>query len=180
MTLEGYSTESFSRGRPWAIEVLWHIVQAVLIRSVLPGSAHRRVLLRLFGACIGRGVVIRPGVRVKFPWRLSVGDHSWIGEDVWIDNLAPVSIGSNCCISQGAYLCTGNHDWTRGTFNLITQPIALRDGSWIAARGVVGPGVVVEEGAVLSLGSVATSRLCSWQIHAGVPALPIGPRVVET
>jgi putative colanic acid biosynthesis acetyltransferase WcaF len=115
-------------------------------------------------------VDIKPGVRIKFPWRLKIGDHSWIGEDVWIDNLAEVSIGSHCCISQGAYLCTGSHDWTKSSFDLIIRSIHLGDRSWIAARCVVGPGVRAGEGSVLALGSVATEDLAPWSIYTGSPA----------
>lgn len=174
--LQGYTTRTFSRGRPAAVEALWMLVQCLFVTSRLPGSAHRRLLLQLFGARIGRGVVVKPGARVKFPWRLSVGDHSWIGEDVWIDNLAPVTIGADCCLSQGAYLCTGSHDWSRSSFDLLTKPIVVHDGAWIAARAIVGPGVTVGEGAVLGLGSMATRDLAAWQIHLGVPARPVAGR----
>ena len=101
----------FSRGRSRLVEVLWLVLDALLVRSRVPGSAHRRLILRAFGALIGKRVLIKPGVRIKFPWRLEIGDDSWVGEDVWIDNLAPVQIGANCCISQGVYICTGSHDW---------------------------------------------------------------------
>lgn len=171
--LKGYARPGFSRGRPAVVEAIWILVQWLLVSSWLPGSVHRRLLLRLFGARVGRGVVVKPGVRVKFPWRLSIGDHSWIGEDVWIDNLALVTIGADCCLSQGAYVCTGSHDWSRPSFDLVTKPIMVRDGAWIAARAVVGPGVTVGEGAVLGLGSTATQDLAPWQVHLGVPARSI-------
>ena len=101
----------------------------MFVSSSIPGSAHRCFLLRAFGAKIGRGVNIKPRVKVKFPWRLIVGNHSWIGEAVWIDNLAEVEIGANCCVSQGAYLCTGSHDWNSRKFTLITKPIRVEDGA---------------------------------------------------
>jgi putative colanic acid biosynthesis acetyltransferase WcaF len=174
--LKGYSAPHFSRGRPAAVEALWMLLQWLLVSSWLPGSSHRRVLLRLFGARVGCGVVIKPGVRVKFPWRLSIGCHSWIGEDVWIDNLADVSIGANCCLSQGAYICTGSHDWSRRSFDLVTKPVVVRDSAWIAARAVVGPGVTIGEGAVLGLASMATEDLTDWTVYLGVPSLPICQR----
>jgi putative colanic acid biosynthesis acetyltransferase WcaF len=130
----------------------------------------------MFGATIGSGVVIKPRVRVKFPWQLVIGDHSWVGEGVWIDNLGVVQIGSNCCLSQAAYLCTGSHNWSSECFNLIVQPITLKNSVWIAARCVVGPGVMAEDGSVLSLGSVITGAMEPWTIYAGNPAKPIRKR----
>jgi putative colanic acid biosynthesis acetyltransferase WcaF len=175
--LETFDQQSFVRGKPIWLEALWLIVQGLLFSSWVPGSAHRRFVLRLFGASIARGVCIKPRVRVKFPWRLSIAKNSWIGEDVWIDNLADVSIGTDCCLSQGAYICTGSHDWSRSTFNLITRPVRLENGCWICARATVGPGVTVGEGAVLTIGSVATSDLVAWTVYQGVPATARRARV---
>lgn len=177
MRLHAYDNGSFVRGRSKWVEMMWLIAQALFVRSQIPGSAHRRLILRIFGASIANDVEIKPGVRIKFPWRLVVGAHSWIGEDVWIDNLAEVTIGSQCCISQGAYLCTGSHDWTRQTFDLITRPIHVADQAWIAARSIIGPGVSVGEGSVLSLGSVATKNLAPWTIYAGTPAAIVKTRL---
>lgn len=174
--LDTYDCSSFNRGRPRWIEALWLVTECLFVGSPLPGAAHRRWLLRLFGARIGQGVEIKPRVRVKFPWKLTIGDYSWIGESVWIDNLADVKIGSHCCISQCAYLCTGSHDWSKPSFNLITASIEIKDGTWICARSIVGPGVEAGEGSVLSLGSVATSDLIPWSIYSGVPAAKIKTR----
>jgi putative colanic acid biosynthesis acetyltransferase WcaF len=168
--LHQYTVGDFSRGRPKFIIALWMILQPLLLTSWLPGSWHRRFLLYVFGAQIGAGVIIKPGVRVKFPWRLKVGAHTWVGEGVWIDNLADVEIGDNCCISQDAYLCTGSHDWSRTSFDLICRPILVEDGAWVAARAAVAPGVTIGEGAVLAFGSVATTDLVPWSIYAGNPA----------
>jgi putative colanic acid biosynthesis acetyltransferase WcaF len=159
--LDHFSACEFDRGRSRIVEVLW-LVCSGLVRSGLPGSLLRVIILRAFGARIATGVVIKPHVRVKFPWRLSIGAHSWIGEDVWIDNLAQVSIGAHCCISQASYLCTGSHDWSKPTFDLVVKPIVIEDAAWICARATVGPGVRIGEGAVLALGSVATRDLDPW------------------
>lgn len=170
MLLNQFDKDSFDRGRPWIVEALWLVLNSLFVRSRIPGAAHRRFLLRVFGARLGTGVIIKPGVRIKFPWRLEIGDNSWIGEDAWIDNLATVEIGCNCCISQGVYICTGNHDWKTVSFDLSVHPVRIRDGAWIAARSTVGPGVIVGRGAVLALGSVATSDLEENGVYQGSPA----------
>jgi putative colanic acid biosynthesis acetyltransferase WcaF len=107
---------------------------------------------------------------VKYPWLLGVGDHSWLGEDCWIDNLAAVRIGNNVCLSQGAYLCTGNHDWSDPVFGLIVKPINLGDGAWVGAGAIVCPGVSLGECAVVAAGSVVTRDVPALEIHAGNPA----------
>ncbi len=161
----------YRSGRSKGIEALWFFLGLPLLRwTVVPFSSFRVRLLRLFGASIGQGVVIKPGVRVKYPWLLRVGDHSWIGEDVWIDNLAPVEIADNVCISQGAFLCTGNHDWSDPAFGLIVKPIVLRAGSWAGARCVICPGVEFGEGSIAAAGSVVVKSLEPWTINAGNPA----------
>jgi putative colanic acid biosynthesis acetyltransferase WcaF len=179
LRLDRFHNERFDRGRLAWIEACWYFIQALLVTSWVPGSWHRRMCLRLFGAKIGAGVVLKPGLRVKFPWRLVVGPHTWIGEDVWIDNLAPVAIGRDCCFSQGVYLCTGNHDWSRETFDLMTMPVTIHDHAWLAAKSVVAPGVVIGEGVVLGLGSVATCDLKEWQIYQGNPAVSVRTRKRE-
>ncbi|HEY8260233.1 MAG TPA: WcaF family extracellular polysaccharide biosynthesis acetyltransferase [Methylosinus sp.] len=155
--LDCFDNRSFDRGRSRLVEALWLVFDLALIRSGVPGSRHRVAVLRAFGARIGEGVVVKPNVRVKFPWRLSIGAHSWIGEHAWIDNLAEVSIGAHCCVSQGAYLCTGGHDWRKESFDLVTRPIRVGDGAWICARACIAPGVTIGAGAVVSLGAVVTS-----------------------
>ena len=174
--LHNYDNAWFERGRSKLVEVFWLILDAVFVRSRIPGSFHRRLILRAFGARIGKRVLIKPGVRIKFPWRLEIGDDSWIGEEVWIDNLAPVKIGANCCISQDVYICTGSHDWGTPAFKLIVKPVKIEDSVWVASRSVIGPGVLVHEGAVLALGSVATSDLPPWGIYQGVPATLVKQR----
>lgn len=173
-----YAPRGFVRGRPAVVEALWTVVQALFVSSWLPGSWHRRALLRAFGARIDAGVVLKPGIRVKFPWRLAIGANSWIGEQAWIDNLAPVSIGADCCVSQGAYLCTGSHDWSAPGFDLITRAITLEPGAWIAARATVGPGVTAGRGAVLGMASAATRDLEPWTVYAGVPAIAVRQRII--
>ena len=177
MRLADFDNSNFDRGRPRWVEVCWRAVEGLFFNSWLPGSGWRVWLLRLFGAQVGNGVVIKPHVRVKFPWKLIIGDHTWIGESVWIDNLAEVRIGSNCCISQGAYFCTGSHRWDRETFELETKPIVIEDECWVGAKTQIAPGVVMQSGAVLTLGSIASSNMAGGSIHTGMPAVRVKTRV---
>jgi putative colanic acid biosynthesis acetyltransferase WcaF len=176
MRLGSYVTAGFDRGRPPWLEAVWQVVQILLVGSPFSCSALRVGVLRLFGAKIGRGVWIKPGIRVKFPWRLQSGNDCWIGEGVWFDNLAAIRLGNDCCVSQATYLCTGSHDWRKLGFDLLVRPITLEDEVWLGARSVVGPGVTARRGAVLSLGSVATRDLLPGHIHQGVPAVPVKSR----
>lgn len=158
---------------------LWYIVHELFISSGHPVSAVRIALLRMFGARIGNGVVIKPRVRVKYPWKLKVGDHTWVGEDVWIDNLGEVKIGANCCLSQGAMLLCGNHDYKRSTFDLLVGDITLEDGAWIGAKAVVCPGVICHSHSILSVGSVASAPLEAYGIYRGNPAIKVKERVMQ-
>ncbi|MGA2185627.1 MAG: WcaF family extracellular polysaccharide biosynthesis acetyltransferase [Bryobacteraceae bacterium] len=161
----------YSSGRTHLAEALWFFLGLPVLRSrLIPFSFVRGFVLRVFGANIAPRVVLKPGIRVKYPWLLSVGANSWIGEDVWIDNLAPVRIGSNACVSQGAYLCTGNHNWADPAFRLIVEPLALGDGSWVGARAMICPGANLGECSVASAGSVVTKCIPPFEIHAGNPA----------
>jgi putative colanic acid biosynthesis acetyltransferase WcaF len=171
MQLSKFSLGSFTPGRSYGWQILWFLVGAPIVRcSLNPFSSSRRLMLRLFGAKVGSGVTIRPGVRVKYPWRLSVGDYTMIGEDVWIDNLVQVNLGSNVCISQGAYLCTGNHDWSSPFFAYKLSEITVHDGAWIGARALIAPNVTVGASAVVSAGAVCTRSVAPYKIVAGNPA----------
>lgn len=175
--LSEYDNSWYNPGGNALKRFCWYFTNALFLKNHLnPVSGFKAALLRLFGAKVGKGVVIKPGVNVKYPWLLEIGDYSWIGEDVWIDNLAKVSIGSNCCISQGAMLLCGNHNFRSETFDLIVKPITIEDGAWVGAQSVVCPGVTVKEDAVLSVGSVATKSLEPATIYQGNPAAPKGKR----
>ena len=164
-------------GRSFPVRTAWFFLGMPLLRcSLIPSSAFRKSLLRLFGAKIGEGAVIKSGVRVKFPWKLKMGNHCWIGEDCWIDNLAPVVLGDHVCLSQNVYLCTGSHDWTDPRFHLITRAIRIDNGAWIAARVSVGPGATVGNHAVAGFGSVVTGYIPPYEIHGGNPAVFIRRR----
>jgi len=179
VNVRDFNNAWFKRGRPKLVEALWIVSSAVFVTSWLPGSFHRRLLLRVFGAKLGKRVAIKPGARVKFPWKLSIGSDTWIGEDVWIDNLDSVEIGDNCCLSQGVYLCTGSHDWASPTFELVTKPIKVENCAWIGARASLAPGTVVGEGAVVAMGSTASGDLESWTIYRGVMAKIVRRRLIR-
>lgn len=177
--LSQYQITNYTPGAPFWKQLLWFFLGEPFVRSRwIPISGLKVWMLRSFGAAIGKGVRIKPGVRIKFPWRLTIGNHCWIGEDAWFDNLAPIVLGNNVCVSQAVYFCTGNHDWTAPLFDLKVAPITVESGSWLAARSTIAPGVRIGEGAVLSLGSVAVRSLDSWTIYAGNPAIAIKPRVI--
>lgn len=171
MDLKNYNNEWYSPGSK-ILQLCWIVLSRVFLESrfIWP-SRFKCFLLRLFGAQIGRGVVIKPNVKIKYPWFLDIGDYTWIGEKVWIDNLTTISIGNNCCISQEAYLLTGNHDYKVSTFDLIVSPINIRDGSWVGAKAIVCPGVTVNSGALLAAGSVANQDLQVNGIYQGNPAI---------
>jgi len=155
MDLSLYDNITFNRGASRWKEATWLVVSALFFRPPLPWSSSVRAgWLRLFGAEVGHGVVIHSGVHISFPWRVKIGDHVWLGEEVRILSLAPVGIGSHVCISQGAYLCTGSHNHRQKTFDLITLPINIEDQCWIAARAFIGAGVTMGVGSVAGAGAV--------------------------
>ena len=159
---------------------LWYCVNAAFLQSrLIPVSFFKVFLLRIFGARIGKGVVVRPGINVKYPWLLKVGDHTWIGEGVWIDNLSMVELGSHVCLSQGAMLLTGNHDYKKRGFDLMVKGIRLHDGAWIGARAMVCPGVSCGTHAVLTATSTATTDLEPYGIYTGNPAVRVRERRVQ-
>lgn len=158
----------------------WYMLNLLFLKSsVLPFYGFKRFILRAFGARLGKGVIVKPGVSIKYPWLLTVGDHCWIGEKVWIDNLAGVTMGNNVCISQGALLLCGNHDFTKEYFDLLVQPILLEDGVWIGARAIVCPGTVCKSHAVLTAGSVARGVLEPYTIYQGNPVIAVKPRLIK-
>jgi len=180
MRLDLFRNSSFSRGAPMIAELAWIMCSGLLVSGFLPGSKWRVLLLRLFGSRIGVGVVVKPRVRVKFPWRLCIGDHCWIGEDVWIDNLSQVELGSHVCLSQGVYICTGSHDWNKETFDLIVKPVTIDSHVWVGAFSRVAPGAHIKEGAMLCMCSVASGTLAPWTIFRGSPAVAYKSRVQIT
>jgi putative colanic acid biosynthesis acetyltransferase WcaF len=180
VNLSGYRAAGFDRGAGLFKESLWLIVNLVLFRLCpFSFSALKRVVLRAFGARIGRNVTIKPQVKITFPWKLEMGDHVWLGEECWLLNLERITIGNNVCISQRAFLCTGSHNYKSPAFDLIVKPIQIEEGAWIGAGCWVGPGVVVGADSVLTAGSVATKGLEPGGIYRGNPAVFLRPRIIS-
>lgn len=178
--LRSFSTRSFDRGAAAWKEGAWVCVSWFLFQNVpLKLSWLKCQVLRLFGAQIGRGIIFKPNIKITFPWKLTIEDHVWLGEECWLLNLAPIILKEHSCISQRAFLCTGNHDYTSARFDLLTQPISVGQGAWVGAGVFIAPGVNVGAHAVLCAGSVATRDVPANMVCRGNPALPLRRRNIQ-
>jgi putative colanic acid biosynthesis acetyltransferase WcaF len=165
------------RGKSKFIVQSWRMVQGALFR-LSPQFMYgwRRFLLRLFGAIIGENVLIRPTVKILYPWKLIVGDWSWIGDEVTLYNMETINIGENCVISQKSYLCTSSHDYTKSSFEIFAQPIDIKNETWIASDVFIAPGVTIGQGTVVGFRSTVNKDLPPQMVCYGNPAKPIKPR----
>ena len=171
MRLDLYDNSDFDRGASHMREGLWILCKCLFFLNGFPWPSALRVFwLRLFGARVGKNVVIRSGVNISFPWRFMAGDHVWIGEDVFILSLAPVTLGSQVCVSQRAFLCTGSHDWRRQGFDLQVRPIVVESEVWIAAQVFIGPGTTIGWGSVISAGTVLLKTVPPNSLAKSAPA----------
>jgi len=169
--LSMYDNRGFNPGASFVKRALWYMVNAVFFDSyLLTNHAVKSALLVLFGGSVGKGVVIKPKVKIKYPWNLTVGDNVWIGEGAWIDNLVKVAIGDDVCVSQGACVMTGSHDYKKPAFDLIVKPVIIGDGAWIGAKAIVCPGVTVGSHGVVTAGSVLTTDALPYTVYQGNPA----------
>lgn len=168
------------RGKPgWYVQ-LWWIVQDTLFRwSPQFMYGWRRFLLKLFGAKIGKDVIIRPTAKVTFPWKVKIGDYSWIGDDVVLYSLGEIEIGNNVVISQRSYICTGSHDYTKIDFPIFAKKITIEDEVWLATDVFVAPGVRIGRGTVVGARSSVFKDLPPGKVCIGNPAKPIKDRAVE-
>ena len=169
-----------ARGRQaWRAQLWWLFESLFVLPTPQYLFAWRRFALILFGAKIGKHVLIRPGVRVTYPWNLTIGDYVWIGDKVTLYSVAEISIGSHSCISQESYLCAGTHDYREVSFPFVSAPIRIAEECWIAARVFIGPGVEVGHAAVIGAGSIVTTNVETETIVVGNPAKFVGKRIPE-
>jgi putative colanic acid biosynthesis acetyltransferase WcaF len=168
--LRTYDQSDFDRGRPGWFILLWWLVQAVTF-PITPhfASGVRSAILRRFGATIGEGVLIRPTARFTYPWKVTIGDYSWVGDDVVFYSLDRIAIGEHCVVSQKTYLCTGSHDMNDRSFGLITGPIVIGNGAWIAADCFVAPSVEIGANTVVGARSTVMASLPAGQVSWGSP-----------
>jgi putative colanic acid biosynthesis acetyltransferase WcaF len=169
------------RGRNKFIVQLWWITQSTIF-ACSPQICYgwRRFLLRLFGAKIGKGVLIRPSAKFTYPWKVTIGDHSWIGDDCVFYSLGEIHIGKNVSIAHRDYFCTGLHDITKITFDIQQKPIFIEDECWIPNDVFVGPGVTIEKGCVVGARSTVLKNLPAGMICYGNPAKPIKQRIIKS
>ena len=177
--LSKYNNEWYKPGGTWLTRAIWFCLNACFINSYFYFSFFRKFLLLLFGAKIGKGVVLKPKVNVKYPWNIEIGDHAWIGENVWLDSLGKIKIGANSCLSQGAMLICGNHNYKKPSFDLMVGDIILEEGVWIGAGAIVCGGVTCRSHSILTAGSVGTDLLEAYSIYQGNPANKIKDRVIS-
>ena len=181
VNLQKFDNSWYSSERSFIIRLLWVITSTIFFKNnFFPFYAPKKLILRIFGAKIGDNCVIKPHVNIKYPWNLEAGNNLWIGEQVWIDNIAKIWIGNNVCISQGALIISGNHNYKKIGFDLIVGQIILEDGVWICAKGIVGPGIICRTHSILCLGSVANNELLDYGIYKGNPAVKIKNRIIES
>lgn len=178
--LSKFNNDWYKPGGSLFKRAMWYMVNICFFKSSFPFYGPKRFLLRMFGARVGKGVVIKPHVSVKYPWRLRIGNYVWIGEHVWIDNLANVTLCDNSCISQGAMLLCGNHNYKKTTFDLMIREIVLEEGAWAGAQTVICPGVKLGANSLLTVGSVATSSIDANWIYQGNPAQKLKERVLKS
>lgn len=132
---------------------IWEIINILFFNTSIPGSQLRYYILKLFGAKIGKKVILKPNIKIKYPWNLEIGSYCWIGEKVWIDNVAKVTIGNNTCISQGVYICTASHNYKNKNFDLILLPVRIGNNCWVAAKCMIAPGANLKNNKFLKIGS---------------------------
>ena len=168
------------RGRSVLTVQLWWMVQSSLFRwSPQFAYAFRACLLRLFGARVGIKTVIRPSVRITYPWKVSIGDYAWIGDNAELYSLGEIDIGAHAVVSQGSYLCAGDHDYTDPSFPIRSHRVVVGAQAWVAADVFVAPGVTIGEGAVIGARSSVFTDMPPGMVCMGYPCRPVKPRLMK-
>jgi putative colanic acid biosynthesis acetyltransferase WcaF len=176
--LSTYNNQWYKPGSA-AKRFVWHYVNLFFFRSGLfPFYGIKVFLLKMFGAKLGKNVFIKPHVNIKYPWFLTLGNNIWIGEEAWLDNLAQITMGDNVCISQGALLISGNHNYASPTFDLMVKPIVIEDGVWICAKAIICGGAICKSHAVITAGSILSMEAEAYGIYTGNPAIKVKTRVI--
>jgi putative colanic acid biosynthesis acetyltransferase WcaF len=175
--LENFKMPADFRGRSAIVVQLWWVVQSSLF-ALSPQFAYkwRNFLLRLFRAKIGKNVIIRPTVKVTYPWKLTIGDNAWVGDNVDLYTLGDITIGKNAVVSQRSYLCTGSHDYTKESFDIYAEPIVVEEQAWVATDVFIAPGVTIGKGAVIGARSTVYKNMPEDMICLGNPAKPVKRR----
>lgn len=169
--LSRFSVSPGFRGRSGLVVMLWQVVQATAFGlSPQPCYVWRRWILRLFGAKVGSGVLVRPTARITYPWKVVLGCHVWIGDHAELYSLGSIEIGSHAVVSQKCYLCTGSHDANDIAFPLTIKPITIEPEAWIAADCFVSPGVTIGCGAIVAARSTVLADVPAGMVVAGSPA----------
>jgi putative colanic acid biosynthesis acetyltransferase WcaF len=161
------------------LRLVWGVGKVIFRLVPRPLYGVRSLVLRCFGAKVGRQVHIANTAKIYFPWNLEIGDWSSIGEYAFIYNLGTVTIGEKATVSQRSHLCAGTHDFTDPATPLLTPPIHVGDQAWICADAFVGPGVTVGEGAVVGARAVVVKDVEPWNVVAGNPAKFIKQREMK-
>lgn len=168
------------RGRPAVVVQAWWLVQATFFRwSPQFAYGFRRWLLRLFGAQVGMGVIVRPTVTITYPWHVSIGDFAWVGDDVCLYSLGKIEIGENAVVSQGTYVCAGDHDYSQPDFPIRARGVVIEPEVWVAAECYLAPGTVVGRGAVIGARSAVFSNMPAGFVCVGSPSRPIKVREMK-
>jgi putative colanic acid biosynthesis acetyltransferase WcaF len=168
------------RGKPAWIAQVWWLVQSTLFRlSPQFMFDWRSFLLRCFGAKIGKGVKIRPSVKITYPWKLEIGNNSWVGDDCDLYTLGNISIGNNVAIAHRVYICTGTHNYSSLSFDILAKNVVIEDEVWIPNDVFVGPGVTIGFGAVVGARSTVLHNLPGGMISFGNPAKPVKARPIS-
>jgi putative colanic acid biosynthesis acetyltransferase WcaF len=177
--LSKYDQSDYDRGRPGWLILIWWFLQAIIF-PLTPHFFHsaRIALLKLFGAQIGRGVFIRPTARFTYPWKITIGDYSWIGDDVVLYSLDTIEIGQHCVISQKTYICSASHNLHDPTFKLVTKPVLIGNGVWIATDCFIAPGVKIGANAVIGARSSVFKDIPAQKVCWGTPCKPHGDRII--